>query len=291
MKLFSDSLPFYRANFHCHTTLSDGRVTPKACMEAYRGAGYDILSITDHRRVTVPEEVPQGLLMVPGIELDYFPGNQAVHIIGLGVPEDICGHWHPEGAPQEGIDLINRMGGLAILAHPAWSLNTPAFLGSVRGAVATEVYNSVSDFPLNCGRGDSSSLIDVACTSYGWLPGFVASDDSHGYGAEFAQGWTMLQCGELTVAGVMEALRQGRFYASRGPRFRQVEVEGDQVRVTCDPVDAICFCSNMPWATGRVVRGENLTEAEYTISQADRYIRVELLRDGRKAWTSPFLTR
>jgi len=45
MRLFSDSRPFYRANFHCHTTESDGRLDPDSAVRFYGDSGYDILSI------------------------------------------------------------------------------------------------------------------------------------------------------------------------------------------------------------------------------------------------------
>ena len=28
MKMFSETMKFYKANFHCHTTESDGKLTP-----------------------------------------------------------------------------------------------------------------------------------------------------------------------------------------------------------------------------------------------------------------------
>ncbi|MBQ8508282.1 MAG: hypothetical protein IJ493_00050 [Clostridia bacterium] len=40
--------PQYKANLHCHSTLSDGKLTPEQLVEAYRSHGYSILSITDH---------------------------------------------------------------------------------------------------------------------------------------------------------------------------------------------------------------------------------------------------
>jgi hypothetical protein len=46
--LISQAKPQYRANLHCHTTVSDGSMTPEEAKAAYRGAGYDILAITDH---------------------------------------------------------------------------------------------------------------------------------------------------------------------------------------------------------------------------------------------------
>ena len=40
----------FKANLHCHSTLSDGTLTPEALKDLYRSHGYSILSITDHER-------------------------------------------------------------------------------------------------------------------------------------------------------------------------------------------------------------------------------------------------
>ena len=32
MKLFSDTAPFLKANFHAHTTCSDGKLSPEECI-------------------------------------------------------------------------------------------------------------------------------------------------------------------------------------------------------------------------------------------------------------------
>ena len=95
MKLFSDDMSFYKANFHCHTTESDGHVTPQACVDFYADAGYDILSITDHRSVT--KIVSDRLLLIPGIEIDYILPGQWVHILGLNMDASIGEKWHPAG--------------------------------------------------------------------------------------------------------------------------------------------------------------------------------------------------
>ena len=41
---------FYKANLHCHTTLSDGEKTPEEIKELYRQQGYSVVAYTDHRR-------------------------------------------------------------------------------------------------------------------------------------------------------------------------------------------------------------------------------------------------
>jgi len=39
---------FYKANFHCHTVISDGKLTPQQIKEAYVDHGYSIVAYTDH---------------------------------------------------------------------------------------------------------------------------------------------------------------------------------------------------------------------------------------------------
>ena len=89
--------------------------------------------------------------------------------------------------PQEIIDRINAAGGLAILAHPAWSLMEPGEMMDMKGIVAAEVYNSVSGAPWNANRADSSHYFDL-WASKGKLVPCVASDDSHWYAGEQAKG-------------------------------------------------------------------------------------------------------
>ena len=102
MFLFSDSQPFFKANFHCHTTNSDGRLSPDECVKFYKDSGYDILAITDHRTVTPPPAQAAGRpLLIPGIEIDYLLPGQWVHVLGIGMDESIGRHWNRGGTPQE----------------------------------------------------------------------------------------------------------------------------------------------------------------------------------------------
>ena len=286
MKLFSESLPFYRANFHCHTTKSDGGLDPAAVVDFYKNAGYDILSITDHRTVT--EFETDKLLLIPGIEIDYLLPGQWVHILGLGMKAEIGSLWNRSGTPQEGIDLIRSLGGIAVLAHPAWSLNTPAFMRSLTGLSGVEIWNSVSTLPLNGDRADSSSLLDVTWASGGELLPLFANDDSHPYKDEAGVAATMVQAEELTGASVMDALRAGRFYATTGPLIRQIEILDGEITVQCSPAESVIFYSDSPWANGRAVIRPGMTECGYRVQPYDHFVRIEV-RDaaGRKAWSSP----
>ena len=48
MYLISPDKKQYKANLHCHSTISDGNLTPEQLKEAYKGQGYSVLCITDH---------------------------------------------------------------------------------------------------------------------------------------------------------------------------------------------------------------------------------------------------
>ncbi|MBQ7411302.1 MAG: hypothetical protein IJW10_00145 [Clostridia bacterium] len=46
--LLPENVNWYRANMHCHTTISDGQLTPEEVKEAYKAQGYSIVAYTDH---------------------------------------------------------------------------------------------------------------------------------------------------------------------------------------------------------------------------------------------------
>jgi hypothetical protein len=46
--LFSAPGRFWRGNLHTHSTLSDGALEPERVINAYRGAGYDFMCLSDH---------------------------------------------------------------------------------------------------------------------------------------------------------------------------------------------------------------------------------------------------
>ena len=84
----------------------------------------------------------------------------------------------------------------------------------------------------------------------------------------------------------LDALRAGKFYASRGPRIHNVVRERRTFTVDCDE-GTVVFLSNACWSSGRVF--ENCTHAEYTAKDNESWIRVEVVdKNGRKAWTGVY---
>ena len=281
-----------------HTTLSDGKILPGEACDIYQEKGYDFIAITDHRKPSRAGE-HKGMVLIPGAEWDYGNGREypVYHILSIGTELDLqlCDFYRegnlPVGnviTPQKMIDRINAAGGIAILAHPAWSLMEPGEMMDMKGIAAAEVYNSVSGVPWNANRADSSYYFDLWAAK-GRLVPCVASDDSHWYSGEQTRAFTMVQAEEKSVNGILEALRKGSFYASCGPRFEQVSYDEEQVIIECsEDVKRIIVYSNSVWVDQRVFDKPG-GKAIYHLSDMDRYIRIELI-DGaeQKAWCSPF---
>lgn len=289
MRLFHENKPFFKGNLHTHTTNSDGKMDPQDTIALYKQHGYDFLSITDHRVRTTDVMDHEGMLVLPGTEMDFALPGQTIHLVGIQVPLSIADFDRAQG-PQAFISLVNKQGGAAILAHPLWSFNDADTICALQGLCAAEIYNTASQPPWNPDRADATGILDYAANR-GSLLRTVASDDTHNYNGDECRSATMLQADNLTPEGIISALKEGTFYASLGPEFVQVEYDGNTVSVTCSPVRSIFFHTNLPWAPKRCVLGEGITHGEYRVQHdmGDAYVRV-IIEDehGLRAWANPF---
>lgn len=75
-------------DLHCHTSLSDGTLTPAELLDLAVQRGLDMLSITDHDSVDCYrhlEGLEHNLRLIRGIEFSTTWRNRAVHIVGLNI--------------------------------------------------------------------------------------------------------------------------------------------------------------------------------------------------------------
>ena len=49
--LIDDRLNFYKGNMHCHSTLSDGALSPEELKDAYKNKGYSFIAMTAFIRI------------------------------------------------------------------------------------------------------------------------------------------------------------------------------------------------------------------------------------------------
>lgn len=283
---------WYKGNLHTHTTLSDGKLTPDEAIRLYRSAGYDFLALTDHWKQS-KGGMQDGLLLLSGAEwdvgdmLDY----PVFHLIGAGMEKSVKLERASDMPPQTVIDAITQAGGMAILAHPAWSVTNPSDCLGLRGLAGAEIYNSVSGFPWNC-RPDSSLYFDI-WAAQGKLIRCMAADDTHFYKGEQTKSYLMVNAPALTLQAIKGAILAGDFYASQGPRFVSIVRDGSVIHVEATDdasaeVETIVFYSNTVWCDDRVATC-GVRKATYRIKPTDRYLRIELIgKDGRRAWSSPY---
>ena len=75
---------------------------------------------------------------------------------------------------------------------------------------------------------------------------WFASDDAHNHSNDHCPNdacgaWIMVKSKNLDVNSIMNSIKQGLFYASRGPEIKNVKIEKDTIYVITSPVQSISF--------------------------------------------------
>jgi hypothetical protein len=298
---------WYRGNTHSHSTESDGRLPIADRFAAYRDAGYDFLVLTDHRKVSdVTRFTDDRFLAISGSEVhpENPYGGDRYHIVAINIHERIA---DATMHPNEVIAAIRAQGGEAVLCHPYWCGHTIQDLLPLQGYFAVEVYNDTCMGMIGKGYSEPhwDDLLDKAGPTLG-----IAADDSHGVEDDVFHAWIMVKSAGLDLPSIMEALRNGAFYATQGPTLEDLDLQAVEVSspaqeaagsagtrraqkiiVRCSPAQSITFKAQRSRGS-RIAAppGQTLTEAEYLLTGSERYVRVEVTApDGKKAWSNPFL--
>jgi len=274
-----------RGNLHAHTTASDGRQPIQEVITAYAGHGYDFLMISDHDRLTGPDEYAKlnthGLLLIPGNEVT----AGGPHLLHVNAERCVA----PTPDRQIVIDAINAGPGFAVMNHPNWlsDFNHCSFenLERWQGYLGMEIYNGtihrLNGSPYATDKWDR--LLSAGRRVWGF-----ANDDSHLPVADVALGWNMVCAQERSVPAVLDAFRCGRFYASTGVTITRLAVTGSRIRIETANADCIVAVRQ----DGRELAAADSRDLEIEVPADTRYVRFECLGHGRKAaWTQPFHIR
>lgn len=289
-----------RCALHAHTTRSDGELAPEALAAHYARAGYDVLAITDHWKLTDAAS-PNGMLVLASAELNcILPSARDGHVLAFGIGSDPAELGTEYADLARTADWIEQHGGVAYLAHPYWTGAIPGELALPENVFGLEVYNGGCE--LEVGRGLASVHWDELLEA-GQRCFALATDDSHHPGFDSDLGWTWLRVAEKSRDGVLDALRRGSFYSSTGPLVRSVQVDGEHVEVSCSPCRSVVLLAGktegasahagrLPYCHHGVVLERSvdgaIVRARLRIPLAAKHLRIELTGvDGRKAWTNP----
>jgi len=120
-------------DLHCHSTVSDGRLTPAEVVRRAAANGVTALALTDHDEVGGLAEARAaadelGMRFVDGVEVSVTWDDTTVHVVGLGIDPS-----HPELAA--GLERIRSSRGVRAEKIAA-QLDALGIHGSLEGAYA-----------------------------------------------------------------------------------------------------------------------------------------------------------
>ena len=307
--------PFYKANLHCHTTLSDGRMTAAQVKDWYRAHGYSIVAFTDHSKYVFHGELESDdFLPVPGVEAAFICRDanhpslkyRLCHLTFVArdpatavyVPEEPV---YDPGVINRYIARMKRGGWLCTLNHPGWSLQSTEEILSLTGFEGFEVYNHTSHALDNNGDGQVHYAQFLNSGRRAWA---VATDDNHGgfdpdgsIGAEddTLGGFVMISMPELSYAAFADSFEHGRFYASTGPIIHRLAIdeEKDSIVLDCTPVKRVLVKGvHTRRAFRMVARGDDITHAEIPLAEIrarEPFFRLELATASmQRAYSQPW---
>lgn len=298
---FTKQGKFLKGGLHCHTTRSDGELTPEQTLRYAVSQGYDFLALTDHQVYNLTNFAPEtGIVVIPGMEyandLEKGRGFRCFHTVCIG-PEEGNGFSQDERFPwgyepdsesyQPVLDEIHEKQNLTILCHPQWSSISAKHFETQKGNFAMEIYNSGCAMDNDCDN-DAAYWDEILGQGKHWYG--VASDDAH-YLRHLCKGWVMVKA-EKNVASILDALEKGEFYSSCGPEIYDFYVKDGKAIIDCSPVSRVrLHCDKHPTLMITDPEGK-ITHAEFDIvnhwAGFYDYVRITLVdADGKKAWTNP----
>ena len=262
--LLSKNKNQYKANLHCHSSRSDGKLSPEELKALYKANGYSILSITDHcnpkdhsemneddfllltgyEAYIRPDPLGRHNVFAPEVHLNLFardPRNEAIVCYNEKYTKYIPKEQHGEickvgsqRAREYTVEYINEFietavenGYLVAYNHPVWSMEGEERILSYKNIFSLEMYNTSSFVSNNLENGEV--LYDVMMRK-GMRLGCHAGDDNHNQYAfdspyNDSCGWhTVILADELKYSDVIAAMDKKDFYASNGPRIHEIKV-------------------------------------------------------------------
>lgn len=326
--LLPENGTFYKANLHCHTTFSDGSMTPQQIKELYMAHGYSIVAYTDHHILVSHSYLrDEHFLPLNGVELnvDELEGanranGKTCHFCLIALEEDnliqpcyhrtkyMGGHagehrsevQFDESLPDyervytgeclsDMMETARRQGFFVTYNHPTWSRERYPQYMSYHGMHAMEIVNYGC---LVGGFDDYNPRVydDLLCDGRRIFA--IAADDTHKE-IDACGGFTMIKADCLEYRAITSAMEKGHFYASTGPLIHDLWFEDGTLHITCSGVWEIA-CHKQTPRRDRVCRaeaGNQITEAEFSISPDDGYVRLTLTdHQGLHATTNAYFT-
>jgi len=290
---------YFKTNLHTHTNISDGSLTPEEMIAKYKGAGYKVLSLTDHNVIVDHSaKTTEDFLLLTGIEVNINDGEYLptkgfwglTYHLNL-IAKDPHNLWQPvnvvrkretakpyedlvtcENMPKiygvkeinEMIALANRKGFLVMYNHPVWSGQRSADYLPLKGLWAMEMRNTSS---ARAGYNENNHWVYQEMLENGMRLFPTGTDDAHTEKSLFGA-WCMVGAEKLEYGSVMEALEKGDFYMSCGPEIHSLSLEDGFLNITCTDAREILVETHARAARRAAAgEGEYLREARIDLTK------------------------
>jgi hypothetical protein len=266
-------------------------VSASAC-HWYRRHGFDFIAVQNTIAAMGADVLQDGFLPILGAEKP--PGHTVVVNVDWNSLPDLNNATMPLITRTTAfIKAIDECGGLAIVAHPFWTGWSWKELTQLldAGAAGIEVTNGNWRHAANW----RSDQIWGMLLNAGYRPVAIGADDCQQLGDDRATAsWTGMLASERSVEAILAAIRDGRTYASEGPRIRRVSVEeSGGIVVECSPCRACSFLTWGPEVDKQWVSAGSTGRERFELDLAAKGYRIHgylviVLEDFdcNRAWTS-----
>lgn len=317
---------FFKANLHCHTTVSDGSITPEETKNVFKEKGYSIVAFTDHDvLVPHPELADENFLPLNGYEMEVTEENENIernfkktcHMCLIAIEPDnlkqVCYHRskylyynavnykdkihfdenEPDYVREHTHECICDMmkkgrenGFFVTYNHPNWSLENYDDYMGYNYMNAMEIYNNECAYSGFC-EYNEKEYDDML--RGGKRIYCIATDDCHS-AVTGSGGFTMIKADKLEYRTITKAMVDGNFYASQGPEIHSLWIEDGLLHIECSGVRSIRFNTGIRRAKKiESCDGMLLNTAEFEVKPEDIYVRVTITdATGKHAYTNAY---
>ncbi len=325
--LLPENGQFYKANLHCHSTISDGHLTVDELKSIYKQKGYSIVAFTDHDvLIPHPELNDQDFLALNGYELAFpepnYPDKRAktCHMNFIALDPDnirqVCfyeskhtkknedkflyDHSAPPLIREYDPEFISNImktgrdnGFYVTYNHPVWSLEGYNQYCNYDNMNAVEIFNFGC---FNGGLPERSPQVYDDMLRSGKRIYCLSTDDNHNKFPTDSRhcdsfgGFVMIKADNLGYKTITDALVTGNFYSSEGPEIKELWMEDETIHIICSPADKITLGTDGRKASAKFAQnGELLTYACFSYNPQVEYIRLTVTdKNGNSAYTNAY---
>lgn len=279
----AQTMQWHKGQLHCHSTQSDGEISPKEVCEKYKNAAYSFVALSDHNTTTNTSTYQsKGFITIPNNELTY--GYR--HVNAINLKKSVT------GSTETLQDIVNAAknadADLAMINHPYWSHHDPDMVAKVNNFELLEVlmhyYQEIEEGGFEYNLAYDAKVWD-ALLSLGKIIYGTGTDDAHNYNEDFNQSWVMVNSSELTPEEIIKSLRSGDFYASSGVVINSIEMHDRTLSVNTKNGSRIRFFSD----NGELIYEVNESSASCALAKDKKYIRAEIRNSkNRVAYTQAY---